>query len=161
MKAYEIYHYCHIKVNESQTIASRKIPYTDLTFVLSGKLRYTVDGDTFDLECGDAIFVRPGSVESRQGLNIPTEYVSFNFNGAPLSLPVFSKGIITPTIKALIDIYPAPHMYDTEEATAEKSSFACAFSKVSLSMMAGHCIGIHSLSSLGFLSNFFAETFLL
>lgn len=120
MKAYEIYHYCHIRVNESQTIHPRTIPYTDLTFVLSGMLRYTVDGITYDLEAGDAVFVRPGSVESRQGLGIATEYVSFNFDSAPISLPVFAKGIITPSIIELTGIYPAPHMYDTEDATAEK-----------------------------------------
>ena len=120
MKAYEIYHYCHIKVNKSQSFEARKIPYTDLTFVLSGRLRYIVDGETYDLEEGDAIFVRPGAMEARQGLSIPTEYVSFNFNSAPLSLPVFAKGIITPAIRTLTDVYPAPHMYDTKEATSEK-----------------------------------------
>ena len=64
MKAYEIYHYCHIRVKASQTIDTRTIPYTDLTYVLSGRLRYTVDGVTYDLEEGDALFVHPGSVEA-------------------------------------------------------------------------------------------------
>lgn len=120
MKAYEIYHYCHIKVKKSQTIAPRVIPYTDLTFVLGGRLCYTIDSQTYELEAGDAIYVRPGTLESRLGLNEPVEYVSFNFDSAPLSLPVFAKGIITPAVKALVDIYPAQHMYDTEDATAEK-----------------------------------------
>ena len=120
MKAYEIYHYCHIRVKASQTIDTRTIPYTDLTYVLSGRLRYTIDGVTYDLEDGDAIFVHPGSVESREGLKEAAEYVSFNFASAPVSLPVFSKGIITPAVRGLAELYPASHMYDTEDATAEK-----------------------------------------
>lgn len=94
--------------------------YTDLTFVLAGRLLYTVDGKQFSLEAGDAIFVRPGSRQSRTGLDEPVEYVSFNFSSGPLDFPVFAKGVITPAVKSLVNIYPAAHMYDRENATAEK-----------------------------------------
>lgn len=120
MKAHDIYHYCHIRVDSSQRIDTRTLPYTDLTFVLSGRLRYTIDGVIYDLESGDAIFVMPGSSESRDALNEPVEYVSFNFRSDLLSFPVFAKGIITPTVKSLVNLYPASHMYDRESATAEK-----------------------------------------
>ena len=120
MKAYEIYHYCHISVKGSQRISKRILPYTDLTFVLRGRLRYTVNSETYDLEAGDAVIAQPGDEESRDALDEAAEYVSFNFNSEPLSFPVFAKGIITPAIKSIVDIYPAAHMYDREDATAEK-----------------------------------------
>lgn len=120
MKAYDIYHYCHISVKRSQKIDKRILPYTDLTFVLRGRLRYTVNKETFDLEAGDALFAERGDEESREAIDEAVEYVSFNFNSEPLSFPTFAKGIITPAIKSIVDIYPAAHMYDREDATAEK-----------------------------------------
>lgn len=120
MKAYEIYHYCHIKVKNSMTIDTRILPYTDLTFVLKGRLRYTVNGITYDLNEGDVLCAPPYSEESRQGLNEAVEYVSFNFSSDPVDLPVYAEKSVTPAIKSLVNVYPAAHMYDIEEATAEK-----------------------------------------
>ena len=120
MKAHNIYHYCHVMVESSQSIATRTLSYTDLTFVLSGRLRYTVNGETRDLLAGDALLAPPGSVESRTALDEPAEYVSFNFSAEPLDFPIFAEGMITPTVEALVGLYPAAHMYEREEATAEK-----------------------------------------
>ena len=120
MKASNIYHYCHIKVKSSQKIDTRVLPYTDFTFVISGKLKYTVNGNKYELNSGDAIFATEGMEQSREALGEPVEYVSFNFSGDTFEFPVFSKGIITPAIKGLVDIYPAAHMYDTKGATFEK-----------------------------------------
>ncbi len=120
MKANNIYHFCHIKVKSSLKIDNRILPYTDLTFVMRGRLRYTVNRVTYTLEAGDAIIAPPGSAQSREGLDEPAEYVSFNFSAVPLNFPVFSKNIITPTIKSLVNLYPAAHMYERREATAEK-----------------------------------------
>lgn len=120
MKATNIYHYCHIKVKGSQKIDTRILPYTDLTFVISGKLKYTVNKKEYELNAGDAIFVTQGMEESREALSEPVEYVSFNFTGDDMDFPVFSKGIVTSAINSLVNIYPAAHMYDSDGATFEK-----------------------------------------
>ena len=120
MKATNIYHYCHIKVKCSQKIDTRILSYTDLTFVISGKLKYIVNKKEYELKSGDVIFVTPGMEESREALPEPVEYVSFNFTGGDMDFPIFSRGSVTPAINSLVNIYPAAHMYDSESATFEK-----------------------------------------
>ncbi len=120
MKINNLHHFCHIRVKNSLKIDTRILPYTDLTFVLWGRLRYTVNQVSYTLEAGDAIIAPPGTVQSRESLNEPVEYVSFNFDSDELNFPIFSKNVITPTIKSLVNLYPAAHMFERQEATAEK-----------------------------------------
>ena len=69
------------KCSTDWKLPERIIPYYDLTYIISGKIKYVIDGNPYELKEGDVIFVQKGS--SRQTFvnsNSPAHYFAFNFD---------------------------------------------------------------------------------
>ena len=120
----ELIHYCNVKFSKSNQIFAQTIDYYDLTFVLSGRLIYHADKTRYVLNKNDAIFLPPGTLRSREALEEPVHYISFNFRAAPdaeFSFAQFMPGSITLSIRELIDFYPGSHLsqfsYSKEKCT--------------------------------------------
>ena len=79
-----------------------KLSSHELTVVISGSMTYTVDGVAYTLGANDAIFI-PGMTkrERAKGTSV-CDYVSFNFQSAPLSLPIYMRGACQGEIMLLI-----------------------------------------------------------
>jgi AraC-like DNA-binding protein len=71
----------------------RVFNYWDLTYVIRGRARYTIDGDDYDLQAGDLLCFPPGhSREARTWPDNPMHCFSVNFSlndlrGRPARLP--------------------------------------------------------------------------
>lgn len=117
----EVIHYCNITTNKRLPIVNQKIGYYDLTFILGGNIKYTVDGRNCVLKKNDAVFIRPGSVRSRDGFKENIKYVSFNFHlldGVELPFDSFLINCVTTELKKLFDVFPQAHLsayYHSEE----------------------------------------------
>ena len=82
----------------------------DLTFVLSGELTYTINGETYILKRNDVLFLPPGTSRSREQSNLHVQYISFNFTLLPntsLSLPMIIHNYASPDIKKAISLFPS------------------------------------------------------
>ena len=116
MKAYlvsKLLHFCNIAVPRSLSMPYVKTKHYDLTFVLSGRLEYTVGEKTYLLSKNDAVFIPPGVERSRRGLDESVKYVSFNFclaDGVTLPFETFMKDCITSDIRKLVASFPYSHM---------------------------------------------------
>lgn len=106
-------HYCNISVNYCQEIAPKVISFYDLTFVLSGSMTYTANGCILRLKKNDALFLKPGTLRSRQAGTEPVKYVSFNFQmmpGCDYSLAEYIPNCISAEIRKLISAFPQSHL---------------------------------------------------
>lgn len=127
MKKYpvsEVIHFCNISVDKCCEIKERTIDFYDLTFVLNGSMTYIADGKTIVIKKNDAIFLKPGCVNSRLEGTEHCEYISFNFHllpGAELEFDNFIPGCISRDIKTLLSAFPQSHIspyYHSEEKLA-------------------------------------------
>lgn len=99
------FYYRHNKINETpHQIATGKILFNELTFVLKGRLNYTINENTHVLNANDCIFVRSGSIRQRSSTG-DCDYVSFNFkSNPPFELPMIIKDAVISEIKLLISV---------------------------------------------------------
>ncbi len=118
----KLLHYCNISVPRSSEIYDRLAPYYDLTFVLSGRLVYIVNGEKIVLKKNDAIFIPPNTMNSRVPLEEGVSYVSFNFFSEE-DIPIrelFLENIISSDIRKIISAFPHRHImpgsYSREKA---------------------------------------------
>ncbi len=63
---------------QSKDIIRNRIPYMDLTCLISGKMLYRYNDKEVILSSGDAILFPPGSVRERIGIDERARYASFN-----------------------------------------------------------------------------------
>lgn len=124
MSAYiakELLHYCNVSRKNSTHMSPIRINFYDFTFVVKGRLRYIVNGETFDVLENDAVFIPPDAIRERIALDEPVKYVSYNFNaydGERLPVGPFLKGIISEQIRQIVSCFSASHLaeiYSTKE----------------------------------------------
>ncbi len=84
----------------------RKLIYNELTLVIEGTMRYTVDGKDYTFNTGDIVFVKTGSTRIREESS-SCNYVSFNFySEKPINcFEIQSRKAIDNEIKALLKYY--------------------------------------------------------
>lgn len=117
-----LHHYCNVTRKKSTRIEPVLIDYYDFTFVLKGRLKYSINGTIYEVRENDAIFVAPNNIIERFEINEPVKYVSYNFlaaEGAKLPEGPFLKGIISEQIVAVISCFSASHIAETY-STKEK-----------------------------------------
>lgn len=85
-------------------IICTQIAYNDLTFVLKGSLKYTINDKPIVANAGDCIFIPSGSSRLRDaGEN--NEYISFNFYKTPsIHMPTHMTSIISRDIKLMLGV---------------------------------------------------------
>ena len=132
MKKYfvsKVRHFCNISVDKCCAMKERTIDFYDLTFVLGGNMTYIIEGKTITLKKNDAIFLKPGCVNSRLDGAEHCEYVSFNFYLLPdvkLDFETFIPGCISRDIKTLLSAFPQSHIspyYHSEEKLANMLNY--------------------------------------
>ena len=105
MRTLELFYAKHRSREGAYAIDHQLIRYYELTVVLRGELHYEVDGDSATLSVGDAVFVRPNSVRTRDASD-DVDYLSFNFrSNEEFSLPTFIKNALTAESRLLIEAY--------------------------------------------------------
>ena len=109
-----IVHYCNVKVNQVEEMKPEIINYFDLTFVLEGEMIYIINGQKITLNKNDVLFVKPSSERTRLKTTEKTTYVSLNFHTTlkDISLPVYMKNAITPSVRKLLSVYPDSYNHD-------------------------------------------------
>lgn len=109
----EVIHYCNVTLDKCEGMPAKEINYYDLTFVLQGKMTYTVDGETLFLSKNDAIFLPPGTMRYRAPGRERVKYVSFNFylfSDVALPFGKFMPDCISSDIKKMATAFPHSHM---------------------------------------------------
>lgn len=125
----DVFHYCHISPRTCSAMPTKEIDFFDLTFVLSGSMVYTADGETYLLKKNDAVFLRPGILRARSEGTEPVEYVSFNFHlcpGKDLPFAPYLPNCISGSIRRLISAFPKSHLsdrYHAEEKAANMLNY--------------------------------------
>ena len=85
-------------------ISCAQIAYNDLTFVLKGSLKYTINDQPITVNAGDCIFVKSGGSRTREKSDA-CEYISFNFYDNPsVNLPTHMPEIISRDIKLMLGV---------------------------------------------------------
>ena len=78
-----------------------KIRYYDLTFLMNGKMEYTVNGVSYSLSDGDIILIPRGSTRVRVGSEETCKYFSINFIAdIKRELPIYMKGFLASDVFA-------------------------------------------------------------
>lgn len=116
----DVVHYCNVLGNSNSQIKNYAVNYYDLTFVISGKLIYTVGNKKYVLKNGDALFLPPNTKRSREAGNKPIHYISFNFSlNKDLKFNSYLlKNVINREIISLVCTYPFSHLselYNSKE----------------------------------------------
>ena len=107
----ELIYYRHNNKLPQAEISKNKISFNELTFVLKGQLIYTINGKKTPLSSGDVIFVKSGSVRSREKVE-NTDYVSFNFlSSDDFDLPLILKGGMSDVIYQIIGVFDSIYKY--------------------------------------------------
>ena len=87
-----------------RVITGEKIPFNELTFVIKGQLDYKINGQTFVIKGGSAIYIKSGSFRQRSAQEI-CDYVSFNFyNDVDANLPVAIPDCINSELMLLFEV---------------------------------------------------------
>lgn len=109
----DIIYYCNITANKCTRLALQSIDYYDFTLVLEGTITYYANGRKYILHKNDAMFLRPGTLRSREPCVGNVRYVSFNFytfDTVELPLNKFLPQCITANMRKLLSTYPAIHL---------------------------------------------------
>lgn len=109
----DISHYCNVVMKQCSPIAPHIISYYDFSFVLEGSAVYYADGVKITLKKNDAIFLRPGTLRSREAGEESLRFVSFNFTapaGVEFPFPVYMHGEINQDIRRLVALYHPSHL---------------------------------------------------
>lgn len=94
-------------------ISPAKIPFYDLTIVLSGELTYIADNQTIVLKKNDAMLLPPGTIRSRNAGCEPTSFISFNFTLLPdveLPLERYMPNSISADVRKLFTIFTQKYL---------------------------------------------------
>ena len=75
---FKLLRFCYNNTDKVYPISEDKIPYMDLTYCISGKMRYVYEGKEYVLNGGDAILFPQGSFRTRKESTGQTIYCSFN-----------------------------------------------------------------------------------
>lgn len=95
-------YYRHNQYHQMHGIPENKINFYELTILLSGEMSYGADGDTVSLKAGDAVFLTPNTVRSREEIR-DVDYVSFNFyTDEPIALPRYIENCATQIVKQML-----------------------------------------------------------
>lgn len=82
------------KIRTTDELEIMCLPYIDVTVLLAGVMRYTMNQKVIELHAGDVIVFQPGDIRTRESSG-PTEYYSFNvLIDEGDSLPLF-HGVLT------------------------------------------------------------------
>jgi len=125
----EVFHYVNVNVSQCLEIPEEKIDFYDFTFVLSGEMTYTSNGVTYVLGKNDAIFLKPGTIRTREGSNESVKYVSFNFHLMPgVNVPFddFIPNCISTDIRKLVSAFPQSRLsthYHSEQKLANMLNY--------------------------------------
>lgn len=120
----EVFHYLNITRKACHHLDNQILDFFDFTFILDGQMVYYANGRKYTVKKNDAIFLRPGTLRSRNAGTEPVRYVSFNFHastGTGFPFPDYMPGCITPNIRKLIAAHPYHHLstfYHTKEKCA-------------------------------------------
>ena len=109
----EIKHFCNISPKRSGALPPYLLDYYDFSFVLKGRLTYTVNGKRITLCENDAILLAPGTLREREAVTEPSKFVCFNFylnEGQGLDLPEYMPGIINTNIRKIISGFTPSHI---------------------------------------------------
>lgn len=118
----DLYHYCNVSLPACTPLREQEIDFYDFTFVVSGTMTYFSGDRRYVMKKNDAILFPPGTVRRRLAGDSHVRYVSFNFtlvDGAQLPLSEFLPGIVTGSIKSLVNIFPQSHLYDNYHSKAK------------------------------------------
>jgi AraC-like DNA-binding protein len=98
-------------VRHNTDAIANKIPpntiwFYELTLLLRGKLSYTGNGKTLDMEQGDVICLPPDTLRTREDGEDKSDYISFNFTSdTPVDLPVKMEKAVGNDILLIIAAY--------------------------------------------------------
>lgn len=109
----DISYYCNITAGKCTKLTLQPIPYYDFTLVLEGELTYHANDQTYILHKNDALFLRPGTLRSREPGTKKVRYVSFNFyisEDAELPFEEYIPKCITVNMRRILSTYPAVHL---------------------------------------------------
>lgn len=112
----------HNKGGNVFPLPDTRIGFNDLTFVIKGSMRYTVDGAEIVINAGDALFVPEGAYRARKDdASGGTEYLSLNFvSGEEYALPTLMKDCLADEIPHLLQA--AIKAGETPYGNAEKKT---------------------------------------
>lgn len=104
----DIFYFSRNRIQHIPDLYPFKLPYMDLTIVISGSAQYTFNNETVDVKAGDAILFQPGDFRVRSAGGL-CEYYSFNalLDGTE-NLPWFNGVIrkcITPQVLSLLKLF--------------------------------------------------------
>lgn len=111
----DIIYYGNMAVGSCFYIPSHKLEYYELTLMLKGSMTYYSDGKKIVLKKDDAIFLKPGTIRSRERKEGHIHYISFNFLIKPEVKLLFDehlKGVVNDDIKKLISVFHFKHITD-------------------------------------------------
>ncbi len=111
----EMIYYSNMSVECCFDIPSHKIEYYELTFILKGTMTYYANGEKIVLKKDDAVFLKPGTIRSRERGEGHVHYISFNFLVKPeVNLPFDKhlKNIVNDDIKKLVSVLHFKHILD-------------------------------------------------
>lgn len=109
----EVFHYLNITRKACHHLDDQVLDFFDFTFILDGQMVYYANGKKYTVKKNDAIFLRPGTLRSRNAGTEPVRYVSFNFyasDSANFPFPDYMPGCITANIRNLIAAHPYKHL---------------------------------------------------
>ena len=101
--------FIHTKTLGCTRIYDHTIDYYDLTFILEGSMTYYANGTKIVLNKNDALFLRPGTVRSRDDSSELVHYVSFNFyafEDTDLPFENYIPNCINSNIRKFVSIFP-------------------------------------------------------
>lgn len=105
----DFFFFCNFSGKSHGSIPKSKINFYHLTFVLSGEVKYTVEGKDITLRENDALLLVPGTVRERHKSDKSAHYVIFNYTSAKpndISKSLFMRAAVNQTIRKLLDSYP-------------------------------------------------------
>lgn len=91
-------------------VLNDRINYYDLTFVVSGQLKYKINGESYVLSAGDGICIYPGDQRYRFKAQEKAHYISVNFFPCDnkVNLPRFLPKCVNPELKSwLVKLHEA------------------------------------------------------
>ena len=103
MKNINLFYVRHNKGQPCKAIDCQFISYYELTAVLHGRLFYEVNGESFEVNAGDAIIVCPNSIRTRPSES-DVDYISFNFRtDDEICLPTLIKNALDGAARLIIE----------------------------------------------------------
>ncbi|MBE7020206.1 MAG: AraC family transcriptional regulator [Ruminococcaceae bacterium] len=111
----DLIYYSNMAVKCCFDIPSHKVEYYELTFVLKGTMTYYANGKRIVLKKDDGVFLKPGTIRSREKGEGYVHYVSFNFLLKPEARLLFDehlKNVLNDDMKKLISVFHFKHITD-------------------------------------------------